>query len=129
MCFNSRVSIITFIIGILGSINLFNLGYKPESFFYAWVVLMQLIEFFLWRNQPCNETNKKISNLGMFINHMEPIVFWIAILFFHANRLPLWVNLYMLFYLVFTLIYTKNALKKLLPLKFQTSLTHVRRFY
>lgn len=113
MCFNSRVSLITFIIGLFGSINLFNLGYKPESFFYAWVVLMQLVEFFLWRNQPCNDANRKISNIGMFINHTEPIILWLAILFFYSNRLPTWVNLYMLFFIVFTIFYTKIALKKL----------------
>jgi hypothetical protein len=111
MCFNSQVSLITFIIGILGSIRLYNLGYKSEAFFFAWVVLMQLIEYFLWNNQECNNINKNITNIGMLINHLEPVILWIAILYFNENKLPAWINAYMLIYLVLTYIYTKALLK------------------
>ena len=111
MCFNSQVSLITFIIGSLGSIRLYNLGYKSEAYFYAWVVFMQLIEYFLWKNQECNNINKNITNAGMFINHLEPIILWLSILYFNENKLPSFVNAYMILYLILTYLYTKSLLK------------------
>jgi hypothetical protein len=108
MCFNSQVSLITFIIGALGSIRLYNLGYKPEAYFYAWVIFMQLIEYFLWNNQKCDNTNKNLTNAGIFINHLEPIILWLSILYFNQNKLPSFVNAYMIIYLILTFLYTKT---------------------
>ena len=71
MCFNAPVSLTTFLIGIIGSIRLFYLNYKAEAIFYAWVVLMQLIEFFLWRNQPCNKTNLISFGLKSSSSHIS----------------------------------------------------------
>ena len=112
MCFNAPVSLLAFIIGIIGSIRLFMLDYKPEAIFFAWVSLMQVIEFFLWKNQPCNKTNLAVTNIGMFINHMEPIVLWIAILIFSKKELPLPVNIMLMVFLLFTIYYTKIYLTK-----------------
>lgn len=110
MCFNAPVSLITFIIGIVGSIRLYLLGQKPEAIFFAWVCLMQLIEFFLWRNQSCNDVNKKFTYAGMIVNHLEPVVLWIAILYYN-KKLPDWVNISMVLYLILMFLYTKGLLK------------------
>lgn len=110
MCFNAPVSLITFIVGIIGSIRLFFLGLKAEAIFFAWVCLMQLIEFFLWRNKSCNDTNKKFTYAGMIINHLEPVVLWIAILYYN-KKLPDWVNISMVLYLILMFLYTKELLK------------------
>lgn len=112
MCYNSQVSLLTFIIGMLGSSKLFYDGHKPHAIFYAWVVLMQLVEFFLWNNQPCNDTNKKVTKIGMFINHMEPIALWIGILLFSSKILPLEVNLLMFFFFLLSFIYSNKLFKK-----------------
>jgi hypothetical protein len=111
MCYSPEISLITFIIGILGSLFLYLDNFKSEAFFYGWVVLMQLVEYFIWKNQPCNDMNKKITNIGMFINNMEPIVLWISILLFSNKILPLQVNIYMVLLLLFTIIYTKKYLE------------------
>ena len=99
MCFIAPVSLTTFLIGIIGSLRLFYLNYKAEAIFYAWVVLMQLIEFFLWRNQPCNKTNLIVTNIGMLINHLEPIALWVGIILFSKKELPTFVNILLLIYL------------------------------
>jgi hypothetical protein len=112
MCFNAPVSLTTFLIGIIGSFRLYILNYKPEAIFYAWVVLMQLIEFVLWRNQPCNKTNLFMTNLGMIVNHLEPIALWVGILLFSQKELPFLVNVLMIVFLVTTLYYTRLFLRK-----------------
>ena len=88
MCYNENVSITTYIIGMIGSIYLYTLNYIPESIFCITVIQMQLVEYFLWKNQNCNSdekqlhTNQTITNVGVIINHLEPIALYIGILLF-----------------------------------------------
>ena len=111
MCFNEKVSMLTYIIGITGCINLyFNLNLKIEAIFFAWVVQMQLIEYILWNNQSCNQLNINTTKLGIIINHLEPIILWIAILLLSTHKLPEYVNMLMIIFTLVTIIYTKNVL-------------------
>jgi hypothetical protein len=114
MCFNAEVSLITYIIGLFGSFYLYQQNYKPEAIFYGLVIQMQLIEFLLWKNQPCNgndEKNKKISTVGLFINHIEPFILWFAIIYFSKIKLPIMIHIFMCFFAILTFFYVKNILK------------------
>ena len=103
MCFNPEVSIITYIVGVLGCLYLMKQDYTSESIFFLWVIHMQLIEFFLWKNQPCNNNNKIIGKIGMIVNNMEPIILWLAIIYFSRKRLPNWMHFIMILFLLTTL--------------------------
>lgn len=114
MCFNSTISILTWVIGMLGSFRLYYLRYYPEAIFYIWVIQMQLIEYFLWKsnemsNGVCLNENISASKLGIIINHTEPIVFWLAMLYF-GYTLKYEINIIMIFFIIFTIFYTKNVL-------------------
>ena len=107
MCYNKNVSIGTYILGIFGCYNIYiNHGYKIEAIFLAWVIQMQLIEYFLWENQSCNTTNIITTKAGVIVNHLEPIVLWIAILLLSTKQLPYWINLFMTVFLIISVIYT-----------------------
>jgi hypothetical protein len=110
MCFNAEVSILTYIVGIIGCILLFvgKHKYIPEGIFFIWVIHMQLIEFFLWNNQPCNAINKTVSNLGLFVNNAEPIVLWLAIILFSKKILPNWMHFVMILYSTATVLYNNS---------------------
>lgn len=139
MCFNSEVSLATYFIGLTGSYSLYKIDKIPEALFFGWVVQMQLVDFFLWQNSDrleerkkkedkeikkcesvvlcnsdkidkCNKTNKVVSKVGLFINHMEPFVLWGSILKFSKKRLPFIVNLMMIIFLILTLIYSMNVI-------------------
>lgn len=116
MCFNSTVSIITYFIGMIGSYKLYNMKLQPEAIFYAWVAQMQLLEFFLWKLQPCNIqptiTNKNIyiTQIANIVNHLEPFVLWFAIVYFSKNQLSDNITHYMYIYTILTIIYTYNVL-------------------
>lgn len=77
---------------------------------------MQLIEYFLWKNQPCNATNTpknvKTTKFGILVNHLEPIVLWLAVLYLSKKKLPSSINYFMVFFIITTIIYTINSLKK-----------------
>lgn len=68
MCFNSNTSLVAFIISVVCSIYLYmngiNTNNKCDLFFSAIVFLigsMQLVEYFLWENQGCNNMNHIFS--------------------------------------------------------------------
>jgi len=109
MCFNKEVSITTYGIGTIGALYLWK--HNPAlSIFYAWVALMQLIEFFLWNNQNCsdpqiNSNNRNISDIGILINHMEPFILWIAITGFSKTSLSTDTNIWMIIFCLFTVLY------------------------
>ena len=109
MCFNAEVSITTYTIGVLGCIYLLYNKYTPESIFLLWVIHMQLIEFFLWKNQPCNNMNKKIGKIGMIVNNLEPIILWLAIIYFSKKKLPNWMHVVMGSFILFTLYISYNS--------------------
>ena len=101
MCFNKEVSILTYIVGLIGCASLyFNLNLRIEAIFLAWVVHMQLVEYFLWNNQECNDVNKNTTKIGTIINHLEPIVLWISILLFATQKIPGFVNMIMVFFVI-----------------------------
>lgn len=106
MCFSAEVSLLTYVIGILGSINLWYLQLYPEAIFYSWVIQMQLIEFILWNNNACNSINQITTKTGIIINHLEPVILWLAIVYFSNSQLPKFVHQYMILFLLITIIYT-----------------------
>lgn len=105
MCFNENVSLLTYLTGLSGSAALLTQNKIPESLFYGWVVQMQLVDYFLWKNQPCKITkNNKICNkdeilncnkmnnattaAGIIINHLEPLILFGGIMLFSNKTLP-----------------------------------------
>ena len=119
MCFNAQISLSTYIIGIVGSSILFYQGYKAEAIFYFWVIQMQLIEFFLWMTiQSQNHSqcilpsiNKLTTKLAIVINHMEPIILWVAILLFSKISLPNVVHIIVILFIIVSIFYTLNVFK------------------
>ena len=105
MCFNPHVSLATYMIGTLGSFLLYKHGRIPEALFYAWVVQMQLVELLLWKSQDCSQTNVDVSKAGIIINHLEPVMLWLAI----PRTLPVHVQLLMGLYLAATAWYTRKV--------------------
>lgn len=79
MCFDATTSIITFSISILSSIYLFKMekNNKNNKFFSIVLVLiglMQLLEYFLWKNQKCEIINHYLSLLIIVLITLQPIL-------------------------------------------------------
>lgn len=119
MCFNETVSLATWLTGMTGSAMLLKLNKIPEAMFYGTTIQMQLIEYFLWKNQPncdkkcqipadnlCNQANKNITKAGTIINHLEPIALLGGIALFSKRQLPTFVIIYMIIFIIITFSYT-----------------------
>ena len=90
MCFSAKVSLFTFITGMIGAILCVSLGKVMDiviGLLLGYVSLMQLIEYLLWNHQICDNYNKIISIIGMLLNHFQPIVLGIILLYV-AKPLP-----------------------------------------
>lgn len=89
MCFSSEVSLITFLIGIVGAYLTISLNTKTDKiigYFLGFVALMQIIEYFLWNHQVCDKFNKALSISGMILNHLQPIVLGFLVLYFNESN-------------------------------------------
>lgn len=86
MCVNKEVSLILFIMGTITSIKavykgftnpkLFNVNIQLAVFIFA-ISIMQLLEFILWSNQTCNETNKIVTYLIPLTLIIQPISYFL----------------------------------------------------
>jgi hypothetical protein len=82
MCYSKELSLQSFSIGIIASLSLIFFGNEKSSqtnkaigYFFLFVTLMQLVEYFLWIDIECtNGFNKLGALLGPILNHLQPIV-------------------------------------------------------
>lgn len=82
MCYFAELSLTSLSFGIFASLMLINFGSKESrntnkaiGYFFLFVTLMQLVEYFLWIDMDCvNGFNKVGSLLGPILNHLQPIV-------------------------------------------------------
>jgi hypothetical protein len=82
MCYSKDLSLASLSFGIFASVILIYFGNKKSEstnkaigYFFLFVTLMQLVEYFLWLDIECsNGLNKLGSILGPVLNHLQPIV-------------------------------------------------------
>jgi hypothetical protein len=102
MCFSKEVSLITFIIGTIGSALVYSLNTKIDkilAIFFFYIVFIQFVEFILWNNLTCNIINKIISLIAMIIIATQPIL--LALLLLYNYNLPNKTNI-----ILFTIVYS-----------------------
>lgn len=89
MCFNAEVSLTTYLLGALFTLQMIlskNKNLKAMGWFFLVVVHIQLIEYILWNNLECNNINKISSNIGYIINHIQPIALYLGIKYVFPNN-------------------------------------------
>jgi hypothetical protein len=89
MCISARASINSFAFNIIGAILLVVFGNKEiklyniiTAVFFAFVGLMQVVDFGMWIDLGCSlGTNKLASILGPFLNFLQPVAIFLILLF------------------------------------------------
>ena len=117
MCWNSEVSLNTFLFSFSVLILIYinrNGKYKLEHFhskyvylFFFSVIIMQLLEYFLWKNLDNKKMNRLLSIIGLIIVLSQP---FFSILALEDNKNK---NIYLLFYLFFVLYIILFEFKKI----------------
>ncbi len=116
MCFSAEVSLLTFSIGIIFSILIFQFNepsYKIFAGYLFYISFMQLIEFLLWTHQVCDDYNRRTSIAGMFLSHLQPIVLAILMVSFYkqSSNMKLYILVMSILYLIFIIPYSMKYLK------------------
>jgi len=109
MCFSARISLLAFTFGIIGSILVYTLdgpSNKIISLFFAFISFLQLIEYFLWKHQICDNYNKLLSKIGMWLNHLQPVVLGLLVIFFNTVPTIYYVSLIIFLYLCVIIPYS-----------------------
>lgn len=106
MCWDQTISLNTFIFTLFG-INfayLNNVITTYDYVFYLSFSSIQLLEYFTWGNLNDKKMNRFLSQIGMFLIFMQPILFILSLSKVESNIKTLVITLYMMFFL-FCILY------------------------
>lgn len=84
MCWDEKTSIITFVIGTI--INLAVMAsFQTETIYtvciiWQWVLMMQLSEYLIWKDQNCGDLNKIGTNSAMLFNLTQPVIIFLVLI-------------------------------------------------
>lgn len=109
MCWNKEVSLISFVIGMIGVFYLYHRNLPNDrwiAIFGGTIIMIQLAEFLMWSDQNCGELNKIASILALIILIMEPLSNMIGGAYFSETSKKKYLKYGILVYLLFiTTIY------------------------
>jgi hypothetical protein len=99
MCYSKKLSLISFLFGIISSIILILFGNKETyltniliSIFFIFVSFMQFIDFLIWSDINCiNGLNNLASFIGPLLNHIQPVIFFI-LLYIYRERIFIFID-------------------------------------
>jgi hypothetical protein len=109
MCFSPEISIITFLLGIFTSYLAYQLNTHDDKIiglFFGFIIFMQLIEFLLWNHQICDDYNRSLSIVGMLINHLQPVLLGLLILYYNKNINKKFIYYLLFFYIIIITVYS-----------------------
>lgn len=95
MCWSASVSLSTWIFGNLAYLWGLSRG-KDLGLFYLWYTQMQLLEYFMWKDQACKGSNQLAAKLGYINILLQPLL---SIYTYYPNK---W--LYLAYMLLLTMI-------------------------
>lgn len=104
MCWNKQVSIVTFILAIIGSIYLYKRNRPNDrwiAIFAATIAMIQLAEFFMWSDLACGSINKYASMFALLILALEPLMNMIGGIYFSNNNNKTILKWMLVAYLIF----------------------------
>jgi hypothetical protein len=78
MCYSAQASLIMYILGTIFSILLITQK-ELMGWIFLFIIQIQILEFFLWKNQTCNEINNISSKLIYTFIILQPIVIYIVV--------------------------------------------------
>jgi hypothetical protein len=124
MCYSKEVSRNNFIINVITCYILYNSQIKDNkilAIFFGFVGLMQLFDWIFWETQrgfrpPTTETALQINfiftKIAMIVNHLQPIVFALAIYYFNG-KLGEYSRVLLLVYSIVALMYSISIYNKI----------------
>jgi hypothetical protein len=114
MCFSKNISLFTFLMGLTTSTWCFSQNdpnLKIIGAFFAFVILMQGLEYLIWDHQICDNYNILLGKIAAIINNLQPIVFYALIRIFNKRANTKIMNILLGLYVLLIIPYTLSYLK------------------
>ena len=115
MCYSAEASIISFTAGMIGSLLCISLGSNTDKmigYFFAFVSLMQGVDYLLWTHQKCDDYNRIVSIIGMILNHLQPIVAALLVFYYNSkNKYNKYIFMTIIIYLLVIVPYSLQFLQ------------------
>lgn len=93
MCFNKETSLLVYIIGTFCYIYLFYRGFKENrkndisgAVLLLLIAQMQLVEYFLWKNQKCNYINLLLSIVIVILLYLQSTMNYLTNIYFYGDK-------------------------------------------
>lgn len=99
MCWNATVSLNTFLFSLFGTSFAYfnNVIYTYKYLYLISFISMQLLEYFTWKHLNNKKINRLLSQLGLFLIFIQPILFILSIPNVEHNVKTSVILLYILF--------------------------------
>jgi hypothetical protein len=120
MCFNKETSISAFIIGSVFTILNIRKGTNKNDKFSLFIglisifiVIIQLLEYFIWSDITNVPFNNKVSLAIILITVFQPVIFLLIYSFVYKKPLPYWLIIFFIVYIVINkglFTYNKNLI-------------------
>jgi hypothetical protein len=104
MCWTKEVSMMTFILAIIGVIYLYKRNKENDrwvALFAGTVAMIQLAEYFMWSDQTTGQINKFASMFAMLILALEPMMGMLGGIYLSKQTNPNFLKIMLLSYVAF----------------------------
>ena len=85
MCYNTTISLLTFTVMVISTIYLIYRNYPNDRWFAIVFIsagIMQLVEYFMWKDQSCGKTNHLATMLALIVLLIQPIAVLLGAYYF-----------------------------------------------
>lgn len=110
MCFNMETSMVSYLTGTIFSGLILNKGLNEQNknfimtgIFCIVICLMQLNEYFIWKNQKCDENNSFWSIMIIVILLLQVLILYICVKKYNSNKITILAEIITLIFLLITI--------------------------
>ena len=106
MCITKEVSLSVFIICSLSCIYLYQRNLPNDrwvAILYGYIGIMQLLEYFMWKDQECSGLNQKATKIALYILVFQPIISFLVAYIMTNGKLPNWLYMITMIYIIYVI--------------------------
>jgi len=114
MCITKEVSLSVFIICTISCIYLYKrnlLNDRWIAILFAYVGIIQLLEYFIWKDQECAGLNQKATQITFYVVFLQPIISLLVAYIMTNGKIPMWLYILNIIYIIYALPFIYKKLK------------------
>ena len=112
MCITKEVSLSVFLTCTISCIYLYqrnNINDRWIAILFGYIGIMQLLEYFMWKDQDCKGLNQKATKISIYFILLQPIVSFVVAYIMTNGKIPNWLYMITIIYIIYVIptLYSK----------------------